>query len=135
MPQHSFDLEQRLLKFSVGIVRLVETLPKTRAGNHIGGQLLRSGTSPLPNHGEAQAAESSADFVHKMSICLKELRETNRWLQLVREVPLVEEFCETDKLLRESEELVRIFKASVRTAKTKIGQPAHPNAASPFIER
>jgi ligand-binding sensor protein len=69
-----YDLDARLLEFSVGIIRITEALPATRAGNHIAGQLLRSGTSAHPNHGEAQAAESGKDFVHKMSICLKENR-------------------------------------------------------------
>ncbi len=59
-----YDLEERLLEYAANIIRLVEKLPDTRAGNHVAGQLLRSGTSPLPNHGEAQAAESPADFVH-----------------------------------------------------------------------
>lgn len=75
---HPFDLGERLLEFAVSVVRLTEEMIKTRASNHVAGQLLRSGTSALPNHGEAQAAESNADFIHKMSICLKELRETER---------------------------------------------------------
>ncbi|MBU4201304.1 MAG: four helix bundle protein [Verrucomicrobia bacterium] len=71
MNQHPFDPEDRLLNYSAEIIRLAERLPHTRAGNHVATQLLHSGTSPLPNHGEAQAAESKNDFVHKMSICLK----------------------------------------------------------------
>src|ERR1700712_3265100 len=78
-----YDLEERLLDFAVRIVRLTSKLPRTRAGNHVARQFLRSGTSPLPNHGEAQAAESVADFVHKMKVCLKELRESRRWLTLI----------------------------------------------------
>jgi four helix bundle protein len=73
-----FDLEERLLEYAASIIRLVEKLAPTRAGNHVAGQLLRSGTSPLPNHGEAQAAESADDFVHKLKICLKELKESFR---------------------------------------------------------
>ena len=84
-----YDLEDRLLEYAAQIIRLVESLPATRAGNHVAGQLLRSGTSPLPNHGEAQAAESPADFVHKLKVCLKELRESRRWIRLVGHVPLV----------------------------------------------
>jgi four helix bundle protein len=109
-----FDLEERLLDFAAMIIRLVESLPKTRAGNHIAGQLLRSGTSPLPNHAEAEAAESKPDFIHKLRICLKELRETKRWLRLVQRVPM--EASELSQALDESEELIRIFVASVRTA-------------------
>jgi four helix bundle protein len=79
-----YDLEERLLDFAVRIIEIVEALPNTRTGNHIAGQLLRCGTSPAPNYGEAQSAESRQDFVHKMKICLKELRETNVWLKIVR---------------------------------------------------
>jgi len=71
-----YDLEERLLEFSVRIIRLSESRPATRAGNHVAGQLLRSGTAPLPMHGEAQAAESARDFQHKLRVALKELRET-----------------------------------------------------------
>jgi four helix bundle protein len=78
-----FDLEERLLDYSAAIIELVDALPTTRSANHVAGQLLRSGTSALPNHGEAQAAESRNDFVHKMRICLKELRESRRWLKLI----------------------------------------------------
>ncbi len=113
----SYDLEERLLEFAARIIRLVEKLPNTRAGNHVAGQLLRSGTSPLPNHGEAQAAESRDDFIHKFSICLKELRETRRWLRLIVRVPLLKEVVETNALLLESEELIKIFARSLRTAK------------------
>jgi four helix bundle protein len=90
-------------------------LPDSRAGNHVAGQRLRSGTSPLPNHGEAQAAESRKDFVHKLSICLKELRESLRWLRLIQRVPLVKSAL-VELLVEETEELIRIFAASLRPA-------------------
>ena len=112
-----FDLEERLLDYAAMIIRLVGKLPGDQAGKHIGGQLLRCGTSPLPNHGEAQAAESQGDFIHKMSICLKELREARRWLRLVGRVPLVKPETEATVVLQETEELIRIFFASIRTAK------------------
>jgi four helix bundle protein len=73
-----YDLEDRLLDFAVDVVELTESLPNTRAGNHIAGQLLRCGTSLLSNHGEVEAAESRKDFLHKLRVCLKELRETKR---------------------------------------------------------
>ena len=111
-----YDLEHRLLESAARIIRLVEQLPKTRAGNHAAGQLLRCGTSPLPNHGEAQAAESRDDFEHKMSICLKELRETRRWLRLVERVPLLADLTECAALIRETEELIRIFWTSINTS-------------------
>lgn len=112
----TFDLEERLLDYAAEVIRMVELLPKTRTGNHVAGQLLRAGTSPLPNHGEAQAAESANDFVHKMSICLKELRESERWLLLIKRVPLIKAILKVDSLLQETDELIRIFKTSIRTA-------------------
>src|SRR5262245_37087072 len=115
MKAKQYDLEERLLEYAAAIIRLVEQLPNTRAGNHLANQLLRSGTSPLPNHGEAQAAESRKDFVHKLSICLKELKETRRWLRLARRVPLISPPSELAVLLAETEELVRIFASSIRT--------------------
>lgn len=112
-----FDLEERLLEFAARIIRLAESLPTTRAGNHVAGQLLRSGTSPLPNHAEAQAAESRKDFVHKLRICHKELREAYRWLLLCKRVPLVEPPCKLDPIIKETDELIAIFFSSIRTAK------------------
>jgi len=112
----SYDLEERLLDYAVRIIRLVEALPNTRTGNHVAGQLLRSGTSPLPNHGEAQAAESRADFIHKLKVCLKELRESRRWLRLVQRVPLVKPAAKAQALLNETEELIRIFARSIQTS-------------------
>ena len=113
-----YDLEERLLEYSARIIRLVERLPNTRAGNHVAGQLLRSGTSPLPNHGEAQAAESAKDFVHKLKICLKELRESWRWLLLIQRVPLLRPRL-VDALVKETDELIRIFVRSIQTAEQR----------------
>src|SRR6266567_1559213 len=111
----SFDLEQRLLEYAARVIRLDERLPNTRAGNHVAAQLLRSGTSPLPNHGEAQAAESLKDFIHKLKICLKELRESYRWLLLIQRVPLLKPKL-VDPLVTETDELIRIFVSSLKTA-------------------
>jgi four helix bundle protein len=111
-----YDLENRLIDFAVGIIKLAESLPKTRSGNHISGQILRSGTSPAPNYGEAHSAESSQDFIHKMKICLKELRETRVWLIMITKAMLKPE-NEIDLLLKENVELVSIFVASIKTAK------------------
>jgi four helix bundle protein len=119
MQQKKYDLEDRLLEYAAAIIRLVERLPSTRAGNHVAGQLLRCGTSPLPNHGEAQSAESREDFVHKLSICHKELRESHRWLRLIKRVPLIQPASEVDSLIAETEELIRIFTTSIRTARSK----------------
>src|ERR1035437_519100 len=79
-----YDLEERLREFASAVINLSEKLPNSRAGNHIAGQILRSGTSPYPNHGEAESAESRDDFIHKLKICLKELRETRRWARLIQ---------------------------------------------------
>src|SRR5215212_7597371 len=76
-------LEERLIDFAVRIIKLSANLPKTSAGKHIAGQILRSGTSPAPNYGEARGAESRADFVHKIRIVLKELNETSIWLRVI----------------------------------------------------
>ncbi len=118
MKKRIYDLEDRLLEYAADIVRFTEKMPSTRAANHVGGQLLRSGTSPLFNHGEAQAAESPNDFVHKMKVCLKELRESHRALRLIKRVPLVGACQETEVLLQETDELIRIFVTSIRTAES-----------------
>ncbi len=115
----TYDLEERLLEYAARIVRLVEKLPNTRAGNHVAGQLLRSGTSALPNHAEAQRAESRKDFVHKLKICHKELRESRRWLRLIQRVPLLKAPA-VEPLVQETEELIRIFSTSIRIASRRV---------------
>ena len=110
-----FDLEDRLFEFSARVIRLVDALPNTRASNHIAGQLLRCGTSPYGNHGEVEAAESRKDFVHKLRVCLKELKETRRWLRLLQKADLVSQ-SKMVAILGETEELIKIFLTSIRTA-------------------
>ena len=107
--KNKYDLEERLLIYSADIVKLVEMLPNTRTGNHLANQILRSGTSPYPNHGEAQAAESQNDFIHKLKISLKELRETKRWLLLIKYLEMLKPADYVQKLLDETEELIKIF--------------------------
>jgi len=111
-----FDLEDRLVDFAVGIIDTVEALPNTRAGNHIAGQLIRCGTSPALNYGEAQSAESRKDFIHKMKIVLKELRETSICLKIVKRKPLIKPPERIVSVLDECNELISIFVASVSTA-------------------
>ena len=123
----NYDLEDRLLQYSARIIRLVEKLPNTRAANHVAGQLLRSGTSPLPNHGEAQAAESANDFVHKLKVCLKELRESYRWLRLVQTVPLLPPKRVTP-LVNETDELIRIFVTKHQDRRAEEKSPLNPCA-------
>jgi four helix bundle protein len=111
------DLEDRLIDFAVRIISAAESLPKTRVANHIAGQLIRCGTSPAPNYGEAQSAESRADFIHKMKICLKELRETRVWLLMIVRAKLINPVSKLDSLIQENNELISIFVTSIRTAK------------------
>ena len=84
-----FDLQDRLIDYAVRIMALSEALPDTKAGKHVASQILRSGTSPAPNYGEAQSAESKADFVHKLKVALKELRETEIWLKVIKKAKLI----------------------------------------------
>ena len=102
------------------IIKIVEQLPNTRTGSHVAGQLLRSGTSPYPNHGEAQTAESPKDFIHKLLISLKELRETQRWLRLIQRVPQIKKPELLDDISVETEELIKIFVTSIKTAEKKM---------------
>src|SRR3970040_683460 len=114
-----FDLEERLIDFAVRIIRTAESLPKTRAGNHIAGQLIRCGTSPAPNYGEAQGAESRSDVIHKMKVSLKELRETRIWLLMTVKANLIKPASKLEPLINENNELISIFVTSVKTLKEK----------------
>jgi len=109
-------LEERLINFAVRIVILSANLPKTPAGKHVARQILRSGTSPAPNYGEARGAESHADFVHKLGIVLKELNETAIWLKIIERSQLLRRGLIKD-LITENTELCRIFTASLKTAR------------------
>jgi len=119
MNEKKYDLENRLLEYAVRIIKIVEQLPDSKVGSHVSGQLLRSGTSPYPNHGEAQGAESPKDFIHKLRICLKELRETQRWIKLIQRVPLVKKPELLNDMLEETEQLIKIFVSSIKTAEKK----------------
>lgn len=110
------DLEDRLLDFSVRIGNVVDALPETRLGRHVAGQLIRSGTSPAPNCAEACAAESKKDFIHKLGIALKELRESRSWIKLILKAKLLPEPKMRD-LLQESNQLCNIVGKSIVTAK------------------
>lgn len=97
------------------VCRIAETLPSSRIGKQVEGQLVRSGTSVAPNYGEAQAGESRRDFVHKMKVCLKELRETLVWLKISHNLGIGDSAM-VRAGIQESDELVRIFVASIATA-------------------
>jgi four helix bundle protein len=117
-----FDIEERLIDFAVRIIRTAESLPKTKAGNHIAGQLTRCGTSPAPNYGEAQSAESIANFIHKMKICLKELRETKVWLLMITRAHLIKPKLKLKPIVDENNELIAIFVKRIQTAKQNQGK-------------
>ncbi len=113
------ELEERLIEFASRIIDLVEALPKrSAAAKHLGGQILRSGTSPALNYGEVQAAESKDDWVHKMKICLKELRETLVCLKLIKRRKWFPD-NKLEPLLAENNELVAIFVSSLKTGTGK----------------
>jgi len=108
-------LEARLVQFAIDVVKLVGDLPQNFQARHIAGQLLRSGTAAAPNYGEARAAESRADFIHKIRIALKELNETAVWLRIVRGSFAMDPDSPA-KLVAENAELCRILVASIQTA-------------------
>jgi four helix bundle protein len=114
--ERKYDLEERLIGFAVCATDVAEALPATRLGNHIAGQLIRCGTSPAANYAEAQSAESRSDFVHKMKITLKELREARIWMLLIERKKLLGSSI-VQVALRENVELISIFNASIRTTK------------------
>ena len=116
---HPFDLEERLLQYAAAVLRLCDEFNNRRGANYVASQLIRSGTSPLANHAEAQSAQSTRDLIHKLSISLKELRETKRWLRLAVLVPLLKSATNAQALLEETEELIRIFFTSIRTAQKR----------------
>jgi len=114
--QRDYDLQDRLIGFAVRGISLVEDLPDSRAGNHTAGQLARSGMSPAPNYGEARGAESRRDFIHRMKVALKELRETDVWLAIVQRRPLIDPPEQVTPTIRECNELISIFVKSIKTA-------------------
>ena len=108
------DIQERLINFAVAIIKLSSSFPRTQAGRHLSGQLLRSGTSPAPNYGEARGAESANDFVHKLGVVLKELNESGIWLEIIKRGEMLS--VETlDWLQHECTELSRIIASSIRT--------------------
>ena len=117
--KRTYDLEERLIDFAVRIIRIAESLPKTKVGKHVAGQIIRCGTSPAPNYGEAQSAESRSDFIHKMKVALKELRETRVWLLIIVRAKLISPASKLESLINENNELISIFVASIETARKK----------------
>lgn len=116
MSNKPFDLEDRLIDFAVKVIKLSEQFPTTFKGKHLGGQLVRSGSSPALHYGEAQSAESRNDFIHKMKVCVKELKETFSCLKLIHKMEWIS--CEKiESLLNENNQLISIFVKSIDTAR------------------
>ena len=114
-----YDLEERLIQFSANVIIGVTTLKKSFASEHLTKQLIRSSTSSALNYGEAQAAESKRDFVHKMKICLKELRESQINLKILEQANLIIDDEKIKPITQECKELVAIFTSSIKTTKVK----------------
>lgn len=112
------ELQHRLVRFAARVVRLARALPKNEEGRHISKQILRSGTAPAANYGEARGAESRADFIHKLRVVLKELNETSAWLEIVKESRIFPPE-KMSNIQKESRELCYIIAASIKTA-TKV---------------
>lgn len=120
MPEKIFDLEERLVEFSCRIIEVVEALPNTRAGNYISGQLIRCGLAPALLYGEAQSAESRMDFIHKMKIVLKELKETRVCLKIISKSAMIKPLERLNDIKSENEQLISIIAKSIDTAKKNL---------------
>ena len=116
----NFDLHERLIDFAVEIINITDNLKTTKAGNHLSGQIVRSGTSPTLNYSEAQSAESRNDFIHKMSVVLKELRETHSCLKIINRAKLyLKEEQNLIIAIKENDELISIFVKSIETSRNR----------------
>lgn len=115
----TFDLQDRLINFSLLIMKIVDRLPKTYTGQHFARQLIRSGTSPSFQYGEAQAAESRKDFIHKLKIGQKELKETYICLNLIKKHPLLIDPI-LDEAISECDQLTAIIFKSISTARNNL---------------
>jgi len=118
--ERKYDLADRLIEFAVLIIKITENLFNTKAGNYIGGQLVRSGASLALHYGEAQSAESRVDFIHKLKVLLKELRESRSAMKIIKNTPLTEKMELLEKGLNECNELISIFVKSIETAKKNL---------------
>jgi four helix bundle protein len=124
------DIREKLVAFAVSVMDLCERLPKTTAGIHIADQLLRSATSAAPNYAEARGAESARDFIHKLGIVLKELNESEVWIDILVRRNMAEDLPIL-QIQEECKSLCRIIAASVRTANMNLGRTTHPETNEP----
>ncbi len=121
METSKYDLEDRLVEYTCRMIDVVEALPNSRAGNYIAAQLIRSCHSPTFNYGEVQAAESRNDFIHKLGIVLKELKECRVALKIIIRKQLINQVEKLEPIFKETEELIAIIAKSIETAtKNKI---------------
>lgn len=120
--KRKYDLDERLIDFAASIIVITESLYNNRAGNYISGQLVRPGTSPALHYGEAQSAGSRADFIHKLKILLKELRESRNALRIIKRTVLIDKVNNIETALIECLELISIFVKSIETAKKEYGR-------------
>ena len=116
MEDKKYDLEDRLVDYSCRMIDVVEALPSTRAGNYIAGQLIKCCLSPAFNYGEVQGAESRDDFIHKLGVVLKELKECRTALKIIRKKELIKPIKRVDRIFKETEELIAIIAKSIETA-------------------
>lgn len=116
MGDKKYDLEDRLVEYGCRMIDVVEALHSTRAGNYIAGQLIKCCLSPVFNYGEVQGAESRDDFIHKLGVVLKELKECRTALKIIRKKELIKPVDRTDKIFKETEELIAIVAKSIETA-------------------
>ena len=117
MKDKIYNLEDRLIDYAIRVSNVVDKLDGTRLGNQIAGQLIRSSSSPALNYGEAQGAESNRDFIHKLKIVLKELRESNVCLKIIERKPLILNIEKLKPILDETDELIAIIYKSIETTK------------------
>jgi four helix bundle protein len=120
--QKKFDLEDRFVDYTCRMIDVVEALPSTRTGNYIAGQLIRSCHSPAFNYGEVQAAESRNDFIHKMRVVLKELKECRIALKIIIKKELIKPVNKLAPVVKETEELIAIIAKSIETAENNKGK-------------
>lgn len=117
--KYQYDLQKRLVSFSAEIIKNIHALHKNYAAEHLTKQLIRSASSAALNYGEAQSAESRKDFIHKMKLCLKELRESQVNLEILNEANLIEDHQKFQFIVKEVKELVAIFTTSIKTSSEK----------------
>jgi four helix bundle protein len=113
-----YDLEDRLVSYTARLIEVVESLPKNRTGNYLAGQMIKSCHSPALNYGEAQAAESADDFIHKLKVVLKELKECRVALKIIVKKEFIKPVSKLSAVVKETEELIAIIATSISTAQS-----------------